>query len=287
MVQIEKVVFDGLEAVALVTACVKMVIVVECGPRIAYFGEKEEAKNLLYWDKAGAEHGTWRLMGGHRVWLTRPYADESEDTYAEDNAPCKLELGENRIRVTAPAHPFTKMERGMEIRVIDDQTFQVVNFVKNAGDLIYSGGVWSPTCINPAGKVIRVPLGEDNVTWDLVKIVIPRIFAGNTVPVNDPQVTFTEREMIVKSRGILTKRCVTAPQGKISMEWPEEGIVFEKCSRYIRDGKYPLDGCNIAVFIGQDNWMGELETFGREQGIRPGETIFNEEQWTLRKISAC
>lgn len=281
---IQKTIFDGLESVELLTAEWRMVMVTGCGPRIAFLGRIDSEENILYWDKDNVSRNDWKLHGGHRVWITRPMADESEDTYMADNDPCELETGDNFACATAPPHSFTKLSRGIRIDCLGDNSFRVTNFIRNDGNMIYSGGVWSPTCINPAGKTIRIPLGEDS-TWDIVKVVIPRKFGGNTVLLNDPQVSFSEEEMIIKPAGILTKRCVCAPKGKIKLEWPEENIVFTKSSKYQRDGHYPLDGCNIAVFVGADNWMGEMETYGIEQSIRPGETIKNEEVWNLDVIN--
>ena len=114
-----------------------------------------------------------------------------------------------------------------------------------------------------------------------MKIVIPRKFAGNTVLLNDPQVTFSEEAMSVVPEGIVSKRCVKAPQGKISAVWEEKSLTFTKHSAYTPNGNYPNDGCNIAVFVGLNNWMVELETFGVEQPIIPGQTVSNEETWEL------
>lgn len=274
--------FDGLEAIELKTAKVRMVVVTEIGPRIAFLGKVDSDENLLYWDKEGVNRNGWKLCGGHRVWMTRPGADESEDTYALDNETCKVEMLEDGVMVTGKTSDFAKIERGMEIHVVDDETFEVINFVKNTGELIYSGGVWSPTCINPDNKEIRIPLGEDNTTWDLVTIVIPRVFAGNTVRIDDPQVTYEGNDMVVKSQGKVCKRCVKAPKGVISMYCPVQEVTFTKKVKYVEDGAYPLGGCNLAVFIGEDNWMGELESFGVEKSIKPNETIYNHEQWSLK-----
>lgn len=283
-INIKKIVFDGLEGVELLTSNWRMVAITECGPRIAFLGQVGSDSNILYWNKDGGSRGDWKLYGGHRVWITRPYADESEDTYMADNEPCDVIFENNSITIFSPPHHFAKISRGMKIDIIDDDTFSVTNMLRNDGDFIYSGGVWSPTCINPIDKIIEIPLGEDDSTWDIVKIIIPRKFAQNTVRINDPQITFSDDSMIIKSQGILTKRCVCAPKGKIIMNWESEGIRFTKYSKYIRDGKYPLDGCNIGVFIGKDNWMGEMESFGVEQSIRPGETISNQEKWVLLKV---
>lgn len=277
---IQKTIFDGFEALEVVTKKIHLVLVTECGPRVAFFG-KPKGENILYWDKDGPNRGDWKIYGGHRVWLTRPFADESEDTYLADNDPCDIEVGEDYVIATAPPHPMNRLSRGMKVEVLTEDTIKVTSFIRNDSNMIYSGGVWTPTCINPEGKTIHVKLGEDNTTWDIVKIVIPRVYGGDEVKINDPQVTFTEDEMIVKPSGTLTKRCVSSPKGEIYTCWPKENLTFTKKVKYIRDARYPLDGCNMAVYVGKDNWMAEMETYGVEQSIRPGETIENEETWIL------
>lgn len=278
----EKTIFDGLEGYSMTSGNWELIVISECGPRIAFLGEKG-GENLLYWDKKGVIRGEYHLMGGHRVWISRPMADESEDTYLSDNAPCDVAIDGNTITVTSPAHPVHQLERGMKIEVLEEGCFRVTNFVKNCGGLIYSGGVWSPTCIVPDGRVLRVPLGEDDTTWDIVKVVIPRVFAGNTIRLDDPQVTFEGNDMVVHPQGMVCKRCVCAPKGTIEMTWPEKGIKFTKQVPYQRFGRYPLDGCNLAVFVGLDNWMAEMESFAPEQPIIPGETVKHSEMWRLSK----
>lgn len=278
----EKTTFDGLEGYAITSGIWELIVISECGPRIAFLGEKG-GENLLYWDKKGVIRGEYHLMGGHRVWITRPMADESEDTYLSDNDPCEVKIEGQTITVTAPAHPVHQLERGMRIVALEEGCFRVTNFVKNAGGLIYSGGVWSPTCIVPDGRVLRVPLGEENTTWDIVKIVVPRVFAGNTVRLDDPQVIFEGNDMVVRPQGMVCKRCVAAPKGLIEMTWPEKSIKFTKQAAYERFGRYPLDGCNLAVFVGQDNWMAEMESFAPEQPIIPGQTVEHSEMWRLSK----
>lgn len=281
MIQKNKIRFDGYDGVEILTEKLRIVVVTEIGPRIAFLGRRGSDKNILYWSTEKPSRDTWNLYGGHRVWITRPYADESADTYAADNDPCDVQDLDNGIKVTAPVHPFTKLERGMEIRVLSETELAVKNVIKNAGAFIYSGGVWSPTCINPDGKIITIPLGEEESSWDIVTVVTPRVFAGNTVRLDDPQVTYEGSQLVVKPQGQVCKRCVNAPKGEISMLWEEENIRFTKKTRYTRDGKYPFYNCNIAVFNGQDNWMGELETYGTEQAIRPGEYAWNEEIWCV------
>lgn len=278
---ITELVYDGLRCVELRTDKVKMIITTEVGPRIAFYG-KVNGENLLYWDKDEIKYDDWNLYGGHRVWITRPGADESQDTYLADNEECEYTIRKTGVKITSPMNAIMKIRRGMDIEVISDNEIKVTNFITNCGPMLHSGGVWSPTCTKPReGVIYSIPLGDDSLSWDIVKIIIPRKFAGNTVRIDDPQITFNSNYMLINPMGIVTKRAVYAPQGKIAMTYPKENLTFIKSSKCKRDGSYPLGGCNIAVFVGKDNFMVEMETFSEEQTIIPNETIENIETWSL------
>src|SRR4051794_8991553 len=119
-VAISKTTFSGYRAVTIETRAARMVIVTEIGPRIAFFGPRSGV-NLLFWDKAKLGRGEWRVYGGHRLWTTRPMADESEEAYAADNAPCRARLGKDRVTVEAPAS--AGLRRGLRIRALDARRF--------------------------------------------------------------------------------------------------------------------------------------------------------------------
>ncbi len=130
-----KVTFDGLEALEITTSQLRMVVITQVGPRIAFLG-KTGGDNLFYWKNDDQGREGWKLRGGHRVGATRPLADESEDAYAADNEPCQVETAGDVVRVTGAVHPFLKTARGVEIRSIDAGTFQVTNFVTNCGPML-------------------------------------------------------------------------------------------------------------------------------------------------------
>ena len=139
--------------------------------------------------------------------------------------------------------------------------------------------------INPSndGKVIRLVFPEltEERRRDLVKVVIPRVFAGNTLALDDPQVCFEGGDLVMRPAGKVCKRCAWAPQGRVELRWPERGLTFAKTVQVQPFGRYPLDGCNVAVFAGEGNWMAELETYGPEQPILPGQTVEHTEIWEL------
>lgn len=276
----KKIDFDGLDALEITTSKLRMVMVTSTGPRIAFFG-RGNGENLFYWknDELGREG--WRLGGGHRVWVTRPGADESEDAYADDNDMCQVSIEKDSVTAASPVHNRLKTSRGITVRELDPQTFEVTSFIKNCGPMLYSGGVWAPTCIDPSGgKQFGVPLGDRQLDWDVIKLVIPRAFAGHTSRVNDPQITFNEDFMIVNPNGIETKRMVMAPLGMIGMTWPAGNLSFIKRSHFNPLGQYP-GGCNLAIYVGPGNFMVEMETFGEEQTLLPGNTMKNIETWKV------
>lgn len=278
MIQIENTVFDGLEAVRVRTEALELVVTTQVGPRIAFFA-RAGGENLLYWDKDGVQRGAWKLYGGHRVWITRPLGDESEDTYLPDNDPCSVTRYADGVDVCAPASPVSRIARGMEIRVEGERCVRVRNYLRNEGSMIYSGGCWSPTCVK-ADKEIEIPLGcGEETTWDIVYMAIPRIFAGNVTQLDDDSVQMRGSSLFVTPKGRCVKRCVRAPQGVVQLH--ADGYIFRKTAAFSPYLSYPMNGCNVAAFVGAGNFMAEMETFGGEEAIRPGQTIDNVERWEI------
>ena len=274
--------FEGLDAVGLTTAKFRMIIVTGAGPRIAHFG-KPRGRNLLFWDSEGKYgRGDWKMRGGHRVWCTRPGADEGEETYAADNAPCQVKMGRTSVTATAPVDPVTRLQRSLTIRVLDDASVAVECRVLNTSDMLWSGGLWALTCTVPTeASTYGIPLG-DGTDWDVFTMVTARRWAGHTSRVNDPQISFTEDNLVIRPQGHEAKRFIQAPQGVIGLTDTDERITFTKRAPYERNGVYP-NNTNIAFYVGPDNFMVELETMGPMQTVRPGESLIHAEVWKLEK----
>lgn len=107
---------------------------------------------------------------------------------------------------------------------------------------------------------------QDNLTGLKLPLMIPRLHF-----------------MIVEPKGVVAKRCLYSAQGLIAMTWPDQKLTFIKSVDVKRHGNYQMDGCNTALLVGQDNFMVEMETYGEEQSIYPGETIHHKEVWLLKE----
>ncbi len=172
------------------------------------------------------------------------------------------------------------MARGLCIRALPGGGVSVRSCLRNEGDMLYSAGVWAPTCV-VADKPIEIPLGcpEPNPTWDVVYMAIPRVFAGNVTRLDDESVSVHGSTLTLTPRGSCVKRCVRAEQGTVQLRC--KGYVFRKRAVFQPDARYPLGGCNVAAFIGAGNWMAEMETFGGERAVKPGQMLEHEEVWEL------
>ncbi|MBA3541999.1 MAG: hypothetical protein H0T79_20455 [Deltaproteobacteria bacterium] len=272
----------GLAAIELVERGTRLVLVHAVGPRIAWFG-RARADNLLFWDLAG-EHrrGAWQLRGGHRLWLTRPGADESDETYLPDNAPCRVRRTTTAVTATAPI--VGGLERSLAIDWSRD-AWMIIHRIRNASELLWSGGIWALTCTEPRrGTEYRIPLGGGPPAWDVTTIVVPRRWGGtHTSRVDDPQIELTDDAVVVRPQGarsLEAKRMILAPRGTLEMIDPTRGT-FSKTAAYDRTRRYPLD-TNVACYVGPRSFMVELETMGPLVTLAPGESLTHVERWALR-----
>jgi hypothetical protein len=282
MVTLTDVEHSGHRGIELVAGGVRMIVLHSIGPRIAWFGHCDR-ENLLYWDAAG-EHrrGAWRLYGGHRLWLTRPLADENEETYEPDNEACRVEPQADGIRITSSPGGLG-IEKSLAIAV-SHGVWTLEHRLRNVGSLLWSGGAWALTCTSPRpDTVYRVPLGGGPPAWDLTTIVIPRRWGGtHSSRLDDPQITFVEDAMEIRAHREETKRMVLAQRGEIEMHDPARGL-FRKRTSFEPDASYPL-GTNLAVYVGPERFMVELETMGPVRTLAPGSMLAHVERWSLESL---
>ena len=149
----------GYNALEMTTPKARMVLITGTGPRIAFFG-KPDGENLFSWFPDDWGRGEWRLVGGHRVWITRPGADESEDTYAADRTPCSVTREGDEWIITGSEHPFLKVTRGLRIQNINESTFEVTAFLnQHRRYAVFRGGVGGNLHPSHGGNHLRHSFG--------------------------------------------------------------------------------------------------------------------------------
>ena len=257
-----------------------MIVLTSVGPRIAWFG-RTGGENFLYWDDEGSHRqGAWRMYGGHRLWITRPLADESDETFAPDNEPCRIERTTDQVSVRAP-RSGSPIDKAIAISARDGR-FTVQHSLHNVGELLWSGGAWALTCTQPHGDTsYRIPLGGLSEAWDVATIVIPMRWASHTSRLDDRQFTFSADALEIRPQNDEAKRMVLAPHGSIEMR--DRRGVFRKTSPFEIDARYPLD-TNLAVYLAPRAAMVEMESMSPQRTLRPGDALVHLETWTLESV---
>jgi hypothetical protein len=284
---IKRIKFEGLEAIELRTSSLRVVALTAKGPRLAFWG-RPGGDNLLLWQPGKYRRGEWDLMGGHRLWVARPGADEAEETYAADNQPCSVELHKDGFTVTAPVDPVLLTRRGFTVTARASGGIELGHFVTNCSAMLWSGGLWAITSTLPtADTTYTVPLG-DGSDWDYATIVAVKKWGHNQgrKTFHDPQFELTDDAFCLIPGGVESKRMLKADPGIIGMHVPEQKLVFAKRAPYQPDGTYPL-GTNLALYIGKDNFMAEMESMGPAVTLKPGQTLKHRETWLLADAKAA
>ena len=170
----KKVEFDGHEAIEVKTQGLRMVIVTDVGPRIAWLS-LPDGENLLFWDYERAlSRGEWSLRGGHRVWCATSLADESEDTYAPDNGPCTVAESADSITFTGALNEGNRTRRGITVTVVDAETVSVENFVATVTVTPSSSAVpaatFAATTVSEAHRVVSTPVPPGRICADVSNV---------------------------------------------------------------------------------------------------------------------
>lgn len=286
MAKVRRLTFQKERAVELRTRDCRLVAVTSNGPRIAFFG-RPDGENLFYWAPGRHRRGKWDLKGGHRLWTTRPGADEAEETYHPDNEACTVELAGRGFTVTAPVDAATQLQRGFRVRAHGAHRVTVEHFVHNTGPMLWSGGLWALTCTAPrAATIYSAPLG-DGSAWDHATVVAFRTWGGGHggVGFEDPQFSTTRDQFVLRPSGRENKRMLQADAGIMAMHDPERGTLFVKHAAYEPGANYPL-GTNLAFYVGPENFMVEMETMGPLVTLKPGATLHHCETWCLTSAGA-
>ena len=190
-VQVGKVAYLGWkDAYELDNGIVKAVVVSEIGPRIIDF-RLSHGDNVLH--VRGAEAGgkgesNWVFRGGWRLWVT---PERKETTYALDNSPCQVEIGDDStLRVTGPPQDIAGIQKRIEVRLArGEPRLHVESRIRNIGDRQRTYAPWSLSVMRPGGRAF-VPLDVGPLdAFDSVR----RLMLWSYAEMSDPRYTFGDR----------------------------------------------------------------------------------------------
>jgi hypothetical protein len=265
---------------------VQLIVLTEVGPRILFFGFREEHNEFHevpeHSGKSG--DGVFRVYGGHRLWVS----PEVERTYYPDNVPVSIRRNKDAFIFTAPpesAHPGTNLQKEVEVKLAGTGTHvSVIHRISNLGKEATEMAPWALSVMAGSGKAIlplppRAPVAADRLLpegvlalWCYTDLADPRWKIGTKyVQLHQQQnPAFKFKEQMT---GIYN------PFG-----WGayfRQGHLFVKRAAVHKRAKYPDFGCNFETYT--DPYSLELETLGPLQNLEPGQTAEHTEEWWLFK----
>ncbi len=283
---IQKITWNGLDAVEITTNKLHIIGVYSYGPRISSL-KTIDGENILLWEPQKYTRGDWDLRGGHRCWHAGINADECEMTYNTDNNPATCEILSNGFILTGAPESTNKIRRGIKVTVTNENRLEVDSFTINDSDLLFGVVPWALTCTIPSDNTeYIIPLG-DNSSFDTATIVLFKEWAGHGQKhFKDDQFLIEEDAMVIKPNGKENKRMVQSAAGIIVMNDKNRNICFGKKREFSSLEKYPLS-TNVAAYIGPDNFMVEMETMGSETCLKPAQISHHVEIWIIKNNCLC
>ncbi len=215
----------------------------------------------------------WRVRGGHRLWL----APESEKVYYPDNDKIHYEIFENGITVTQETDPWLNIQKSIEIIFLSENSLKVSNRVKNTGEKEITASLWAITSVAPCGtEYIELPIRDNG--YDPMH----HISMWDYTSLGDERVEYKRDKITLshKPTGKKYKIGVGHPIGNI--KYINKGVSFEKTYDINKDYPYPDGGVSFETFM--CDHMVEIETLSHLYDIKPKETVFYNEIWTINEM---
>lgn len=240
-------------------------------PRIVSFS-RDGGENILYHDaESRFGRGSWRLLGGHRLWA----APETESTYENETGPCKVVADADRLVISC-GPGASLLRRHIEISASDrGPGFRIRHEIENEGAYPITAAPWAITCVKPAGR-ITIPWGAGPESWRMQTVRYWRQWGPLSTDPASPQWQAGRDEFVIEPRGEWGKIGL-ASEGPITHETPAG--TFVKRFEMIPNAVYPDGGCNVAVCTASD--YVELETLGPLNELAPGSISTHDEHWEL------
>ena len=251
----------------------------EFGPRIIYFGHKDE-ENILFEDidrefTLDVEgYGTWYTYGGHRLWRSPEIVPE---TYFPDNAKVSYTFENNVLRLTAEPTPFGT-QYSIIVKINYDGSVDIENRIKNVSDKPLKFAPWSITGLAPGGtEYIKLN------TQDTGYLPNRTIGLWPYSKINDSRFTLSDDEVVLRQDPNVPeafKVGLNVVNGHVEYIRNNQTYI-KKFEDYNPDYHYPDFACNFETYT--NGKFIECEIVGDEREYLPGEDAVIKETWIIIK----
>lgn len=279
--------FHGLPTVGLAGAAAWFEALAEDGPRIVRLGLAGRASLLaetpdVVWPTSS---GTYRLRGGHRLWLAPEDAGRNEQP---DDGGLAVTALRDGLRLTGTPDADTSCVRTIEVRIDPLRpVLRVRHEVANHGAEPIEAAPWAITQLPPGGTaLLPQPSARPGHATRPDRIVVLWPYASW----DDPRLAV--RDGLVAVRGVPGSELHAGPELKVGCAvdagwaaWVRDGVALVRRWNPVPGAAYPDRGCSAEVFATER--YTELEVLGPLAVLEPGDTAVLDETWELREVASA
>ncbi len=272
--KIERLMFHGFDSISLSHNGYSLTIPLEVGIRILSL-TKDEDHNWLYVspEDRGAKGDSWRLFGGHRLWLAPEHETES---YEPDNAPIAFSEIENGVELRQQPGSLTGLAKKMRIQFQQD-SIVVSHDVANQSSRTVTASLWAITALTRGG-IAEIPLPAATgrglnpsgsvVIWPYTNM-------------NDPRLEWHAGSLRIRQDSLPALKLGTTRRGESCTLTYERGARRFSKTFATPDAQY-ADMGTVAQCYTSDALL-ELESLSPLVTLTPGQSAAHSETWRIEE----
>lgn len=254
---------------------IEIIVSKKFGPRILYYGFKDEFNHLCEHAKESMYIGDekWQMYGGHRFWHS---PEQNPRTYIPDNDPIEIEDLDNGIRLIQNLEDNTNLKKTIDILIDEKGTkVKIIHRLKNLGYFDVNLALWPLTCMRSGGVHI-VPLNTNDTGF----LANRSLSIWPYTDIKDERLDINNTYIKIEQKNLEKKLKIGVKTTEKWATYINKGQAFIKtfdCS----DELYPDGDCNYEVFT--NSYMLEMESLSQIHNIKQGEEKTHIENWMLLK----
>ncbi len=278
----EKIRYSDIEGCfRLTNGEIEVVVTTEIGPRIVGYSlvGGENVLGLHPQAKVETELGTWKPIGGHRLWIA---PETMPDTYAPDNAPVEhfYDAEKNSLRLIQAVEPISQTQKEITIALDKQGSGVSINHrITNWGTEAIELAAWALTIMRGGGETF-IP-NEPFAPYG-AKTLLPvrNLTLWSYTDLSDSRWSFDDefiRLRVDESKPEPQKIGVLNRQGWV--KYKVGNLVFTKRFDFVENAVYPDMNSNTEIYTAGS--FVELETLAPLRRLAPGDSTEHAEYWQL------
>ncbi|MBE6370437.1 MAG: hypothetical protein E7056_09840 [Lentisphaerae bacterium] len=285
MVELQKIQFEGFkDALQLSNGIVRLVVSVDAGPRILFYGFEDGQNFFHIFDepKAPCDDGEWHSYGGHRLW----YAPETvERTYYPDNKPVEWKFENGVLTLLCPDETSRSLGKRIAI-TLDEKTSEVKveHTLKNIGLWPIEVSIWCLSVMERGGTLkIAAPKfiphgGGAGQTFEPARSIVIWPFT----PMGDPRLEWGSEFISMRQDDAYKSKLKFGMLNELGYALYElNGEVFRKDFPCLANAVYPDMNCNCEFYT-EPGFL-EIESLSPVTRLEPQCEATHTEYWSLSR----